>query len=344
MASDGGYIQLAAEQAPNYEGGANAVSSNLFYAPFTTIDIDPKPTMLDRNDELRGGFYAEPNDGVAEYNPEGSMAGRMYPALTGLLLLAACGDVVTTAGNGVITDPDGVAIPAGAYRHVFARRTTEVPQTLQAIYAPPAGGFRKAQGVAVDELSIKAENGSQRLNAALKALVALPIADPVLTPSYETHRSWRAGECALTWLSGSAITEDFDWSIKNGIATERAYTNPSGSLFPDSVVYEQNLPVLGGSIPKRSLDADDWDALVGGTTFAAEIKLVHSQVIGATSYHPTLWVEMPACQYQSGKQDAVENKRRIKASFDWEARHDVVSGGWWTITLVNATPAYATYA
>jgi hypothetical protein len=317
----------------------------VFYLPATQVDIDPKPVMLERDDELRGGFFAAPHSGVAEYAPEGTLDGRLYPADLGLLLYAACGGCVTTAGNGVITDPDSVAVPTGAYRHVFSWKTTEIPQTMQLIYVPPNGvPFRKAQGVGIDELAVKVAGGAQTYAAKLLALVAATISDPVLTPSYATALPWRSGEIALTWLSGSAITKDFDWSIKNGLAHERQLT--TNSRYPDSIIYQQALPVVGGSIPKRSFDVDDWNALVNGTTFAAKIKCVHGTAfapVGAETYKHTFWVEMPACEYVTGKQDAIKNERRTEATFDWQARYDTATSKWATITLVNATAAYATY-
>ncbi len=340
--STGGYIQAALEQAPNAETGANPVSSNLFYLPGTSIEFDPKMVPLEHNDELRGGFYAAPHDGAGEYAPEGSLEGRLYPALAGLLLAAACGSVTSTQGvaGPTVTDPDSVQIPVGAYRHVMAFKETEIPQTLQMIYAPPPGGFWKAQGVGIDELSFKADNGAQTFTAKLLALIAARISDPTLTPSYEAVSAWRKGQMALTWLAGSAITEDFDWSIKNGLKTESQFT--TASLYPDSIVYDNPLPVVGGSIPKRAFDDDDWNALTAGTTFAAKIKLTHSTVVTGTYKHQ-IWVEMPACQYVTGKQDPVKNERRTKATFDWEARYDVATSKTCTITVVNATPKYDTY-
>jgi hypothetical protein len=342
MASPGGYIQAKLETAPNAEGGSNALSSNIFYIPGTTIDMDPKMTPLEHKDELRGGFYASPHTGAADYIPEGSLEGRCYPGTLGQLLFAACGGCVSTQGvaGPTVVDPDSAQIPASAYRHVFSWKTDEIPQTMQLVYAPPSGGFWKAQGVGIDELSFASAEGAQTFSAKLMALIATQIADPSLTPSYETTAAWRAGELALTWLAGSAITEDFDWSIKNGMMTERQFT--SGSRYPDAIVYDAALPVVGGSIPKRAFDADDWAALVAGTTFAAKIKYTHSEFATGTYKHQ-LWVEMPACQYVAGKADPIKNERRNKASFDWEARYDVATSKWCTITLVNATPAYATY-
>lgn len=343
MASAGGYIHAALEQAPNAEGGSNAVSSNVFYIPGTTIDMDPKPTMLERNDELRGEFAALPHSGVAKYEPEGSLEGRMYPATLGLLLHAAVGSCTTTAGDGgSVTDPDSVAVPVGSHRHVFAWKTSEVPQTMQLQFAPPNGSpFRKAQGVGVDELSFKAEDGAWTMNAKLLALVNAIISDPSLTPAYETPGPWREGELALTWLSGSATTKEFSFSIKNGLKVERQFT--TSSRYPDSIVYETNLPIVSGSIPKRSFDTDDWNALIAGTTFAATLKFTHSEN-AAGSYKHQLWIQLPACQYVSGKQDAIKNERRTEATFDFEARYDTLTSKWATITLVNATAAYATYA
>jgi len=342
MASAGGYIQAMLEQAPNAEGGVNTVSSNVFYLPGTTIDFDPKPTMLERNDELRGEFAALPHSGVAKYEPEGSLESRLYPATLGLILHAAVGSCVTTAGDGgSVKDPDDVSVPVGAHRHVFAWKTTETPQTLQLTYAPPSGGFKRAQGVGVDELAFTAADGAWRMAAKMLALIAAPIADPSLTPSYETPGPWREGELALSWLAGSATTKEFDFAIKNGLATERQFT--IASRYPDSIVYESNLPVVSGSIPKRSFDTDDWNALVAGTTCAAKLKFTHSQM-ATGSYPHQLWVEMPACQYVSGKQDAVKNERRTEAEFAWEARYDTVTSDWCTVTLVNATAAYASYS
>lgn len=343
-ASTGGYVQWALEQAPNAEGGANAVSSNVFYLPCSSFEFDPKPSMLEYGDELRGFFARSPHGGAAMYAPEGSFDLRLYPATLGAILHALCGSCVTTAGNGVITDPDAVAVPVGAYKHVFAFKATDPPQTGQMIYSPPAGGFYKAHGVAVDECSFATADGSWQMAAKLLGLHHETIADPTLTPSYETALPWREGQMALTWLAGTATTKEFDWKVTNGLKAERQYT--TASLYPDSMVYDANLPIVGGSIPKRSFDVDDWNALVNGTTFAAKLKMVHSTAfapVGAVTYKHTLWVEMPACEYVGGKRDPIRNERRNEAVFEWEARWDTATAKWITITLVNATPAYASY-
>lgn len=337
-----GFVQVALEQAPNAEGGANAVSSNVFYLPASQFTFDENPELLEYADELRGGFFRAPHGGASAYDPNGAFDVRCYPATLGFLLYQLCGSCVTTAGNGSsVTDPDSAAVPVGAYRHVFSFKTADPPQTAQYIYSPPAGGFYKAQGVAIDECEFKVANGAWQAAAKLLGLYHSTISDPSLTPSYETAKPWLSGQLALSWLSGSATTREFDWKIQLGCAAERQFT--TASLYPDSMVFDENLPVLGGSIPKRAFDSDDWAALIGGTTFAAEIKMTHSDnAVG--SYKHKLWVEMPACQYVAGKADPVENKRRREASFDWEARYDTATSSTVTITLVNSTAAYATFA
>jgi hypothetical protein len=328
MASTGGYIQGALEQTPNAEGGANAVSSVVVYHPGISIDMDPKVAVLERKDELRGGFWAMPHSGAASYDPDGTMEGRVYPNAIGQLLSCAIGvDTPTTANSTKV--------------HTYTWNQTETPQTMQLIFAPPAGGFWKATGVGIDELDFKVENNAWNYTAKLMGLKAATISDPTLTTAYEVPGPWRAGEMALSWLSGSAVTEEFTWHIKNGLKQERSFT--TSSLYPTSLVYEQALPVVGGTISKRSLDSDDWAELTAGTPFAASITMTHSEHVQGTSIHYTLTATMPACQYVTVKADAIKNERRNKASFDWEARYDTQTAGFCAVVLVNDTATYATY-
>ena len=337
-----GYIQAALEQAPNSENSTNKVSTTVFYLPGTSIEIDPDMTVLERGDELRGGFYQAPHAGAAEYAPKHTINSRMYPAVMGLYLCLLCGGVTTTQGDGgSVKDPAGVSIPADAYRHVFSWKTGDVPQTAQLIACAPDGGaFWKLQGVGANQMTFSRDGGAWVCEGELLSLVAKTISDPSLTPAYEAAKPWRAGQMTLSWLNSTAVTEDFEWKIDNGLTTEYQMSDPS--IFPDSIVYEENLPVLGGTIDKRSFKTADWNALEAGTQFNATMHWTHSESATGTYKHQ-LWVECPGAQYVSGKPDAIENKRRNKASFEWAARQDSVTGEWAKITLVNATPTYAVY-
>jgi hypothetical protein len=339
-----GYLRLAAEQAPNAEGGANAVSTVTFDVPVSTAKFEPKPTPIDINDELRGFDDAAPHLGAGSYEPAASFTVRVYPGVLAALLLGACGGVTTTPGNGAITDPDSQAIPVGAHRHVFSWGATDTPQTFQATGSPPRGLFYRAQGLGFESVNFAVADGSWQAEVAARNLYTAIISDPSITPAVETPMPFVAGTMTLAWLSGSAVTEEFTWKLEQAIET--VYGFSVESLFPDVIQFTDAIPgrVLGGTINKQSMDADDWAAFIAGTTFAATIKMVHRQVIGATAYHHTLWVEMPACQYVEGEIGEITNTRRHKATYNWEARYDTATSKWATITLVNATAALATYA
>jgi len=337
------YLRLAAEQAPNAEGGENTVSSVTFDVPVTSLKLDPNPTMLDISDELRGYSAQAPHKGVASYEPSATFKTRTYPGVLGALLLGACGSVTTTQGDGsAVKDPDDAAIPATAYRHVYAWATGSTPQTFQAQAAPPVGLFYKATGMGIDSLNFAVEDGCWVADVATKQLYTGIISDPSVTPSFETPDPFVAGTMTLTWLSNSATTKDFTFGISNQLILERQFT--TASLFPDSITIDTPYQVVSGTIGKVAMDADDWTALLAGTTFSATIKMVHTEHIASTSYHHTLWIEMPACQLQSGDIGEITNDRRHEATYEWAARYDTSTSKWATVTLVNATAALTAYA
>lgn len=337
------FLRLAAEHEPNAEGGANTVSTVTFDVPVRTLKYDPNPTMLEINDELRGYAAEAPNKGVAAYDPSMTFRTRVYPGVLGALLLGSCGSVTTTQGNGTsVVDPDSVSIPATAYRHVYAWATGTTPQTFQAYGAPPVGLFYKSTGLGIDTLAFSVDEGCWNADVTGKMLYTSNVADPSITPAAETPLPFVAGTMTLKWLTNSAVTKDFSFQFDNTLLTERQFT--TASLFPDSIKIDAPYQKITGSISKDAMDADDWAALIAGTTFAATIKMVHTQVIGATAYHHTLWVEMPACQLQSGDIGEITNSRRHEASYTWAARYDTVTSAWATVTLVNGTSALTAYA
>jgi hypothetical protein len=97
--------------------------------------------------------------------------------------------------------------------------------------------------------------------------------------------------------------------------------------------------VVTGSIPKRVIDPDDWDALVAGTGFAVKARWQSTVVIGATSYKYTLWLECLNAQYVDGGPEALANKRRLGGSFNWKSTYNGTAGST-KLTLVNATASY----
>jgi hypothetical protein len=132
------------------------------------------------------------------YDPTWSLSARAYPDHLGWRLKHILGPPTTTAGNGVITDPDGTRSRAGAYRHVWKstdaswgnlrRRTLAHPLTAQMIAAyKDQGVFVKLKGAACEAFAFdNRESGGVLLTANGPALFLDDgIADPALTPAFE---------------------------------------------------------------------------------------------------------------------------------------------------------------
>jgi hypothetical protein len=104
---------------------------------------------MERDDEVRN--VDEPLAVLTEmYDPTWELETRAYPDLLGFELATMLGDPVSTAGDGVITDPDAATIPVGATRHVFTAPygpSGLLPKTAQRqlCYADQ-GVFFKAKG------------------------------------------------------------------------------------------------------------------------------------------------------------------------------------------------------
>jgi hypothetical protein len=98
-------------------------------------------------------------------------------------------------------------------------------------------------------------------------------------------------------------------------------------------------PSLNGTHVATKIDATTFSipvtASVGGTG---------GTVISDTAYHSKAWFEMPGCQHVSMDPDDIKNVRRREAKWGWQARVDETTDSLATITVVNGTAAYATYA
>lgn len=338
------YAQLRREttNAPGNESVTPTYATKVLYPPALSVTGTLSPSPLMRDDEIRN--IDEPLAAVPEmYAPAWAMESRMYPDTVGMLLAGALGAPTTTAGNGIITDPDTVAIPVGAYRHVWTAPfvTGVIPSTMDLRLAyRDQGVYFQLKGCATDTIGITSpESGGARISASGPALYMARISDPSLSPTYEalTVLPFMRRHLTLSWLSGTATTEDFSLSMSNPVETVRSLG--IASAFPDVVEKAEGPVTFTGSIPKRQLDADDYDALLNATGFAATAKWVSSSII-ASSYPYKLFVVFANCQYVGGSPGALENRRRIGASFDFKAT-TTGSAGHVTITLVSATTSYA---
>lgn len=340
-----GYLHSAFESIAGNEVNTPTLSSKVIYTPLNTAQPQLNPSHLERDDELRG--IDEPISILAEsYDPSWSLATRLYPDLAGFELKAMLGAPVIGVGNGVITDPDGATIPTGVTRHVFTAPyapTGGNPQTTQRQFSYfDETFFLKAKGCATDTLSISSPaTGGVQLAASGPALYLVRQADPSLTPSYETLTIApfeRSHLTIQTFLSGTGETADFTVNVANPAQTVR--TLGVASKFPD-VMEKGDAPiVVSGSIPKRHLDADDWDALLAATGFTVKARWQSTISIGATSYKYTLWLECNNAQYTGGDPDPLANTRVTGASYNWKATYAGTPGSS-KFTLCCATTSYA---
>jgi hypothetical protein len=352
VASTTDYVQLAIEQTPRYEGatgvtGSLQVSTNVVYMPVQNVVVNPAPTFLDRSDELRAidGGVAQ---AVDMFNPTGSIAVRAYADLIPYLLNCAGFTGVATQGDGsTVKDPDGTAIPTTAYRWVFTKRTGLTAKSMQLILAYFSEGvYLKGNGFGLTSYS---QNSAGDITADMLGLVVSRIADPSLTASLLAPGlvNFRRGDITLTWLSGTATSDDFSFTIANELTQRHSFGLTTPSYFPDKLEHGDARVRVTGTIPKSVIDVDDYDALINGTTFAATAKwsspIKVGGATGATATNYRMYLEMPACQYLAGTPDPLHNVRRRGASFDWWASIDPTLGYDAKITLVNAVSAIETY-
>jgi hypothetical protein len=342
------FCELIIEETPRYEGAPTTspyrLATEKLYLPVRSARLGPAPSHLSRADELRG-LLAEPPRLIDRFDPDGSISMRCYlKDLTWLLHL--CGLTGTkTAGDGIITDPDGQTIPTGAQRWVFTKHDAIDAHSAQiSLNYKDEGLMLRGQGYACSQLQL---NAAGELTCDLVGLVLKRLAlDTTTTPSYTSSAipPIRRGDLFVSWLAGGGPLADFSVSLANSLERVASLSLATPSNYPDRLEYGNEQVTLTGSIPKRILDADDVDALLAASTFSAKARWKTPKNIGATSYKYSLWIEMPACQLVGGQPDELGNVRRVGASYDWVATYDETAGYDFKITIVNDVTSIATFA
>lgn len=336
-----GYLRLAGESIPGNELNTPTLDTNSAYPPLLEFGPAPGFSHLERDDELRN--LDEPLNVLIEAaDPSWSLESRLYPNLIGWLFTYMMGRPTTTAGNGVITDPDAVVIPVGATRHVWTAPfgpTGSSPLTFQAdaAYRDQTTYF-KLKGCAVQSLAIDTPGtGGAKVTASGPALYMTRGADPALTPVFETLTipPFLKPHLNLTWLGGTADFEDF--SIKAEQPLDPVHTGGSGSRWPDRMFKGDSPLVWSGSVPKTLVNSTDYDALAAATAFTATVRWTSTAII-ASAYPFKLWIAMSNCQYTGGGPAPLSNKRRLGASYDFKATRSASASV--TVTLVNTTTAH----
>ena len=346
----GPYVQVALEQAPNHENGTNAVSSVAFFPPVQEIADDEKLTVLEEKNIVRGFLAPMPHLGAAKYDPTIKLTKiHPRPSHLGFLLAWALGSWATTPGDGsTVIDPDGNAVPVGAYQHVFTFKFAVEPQTAQLLASTGNQEHRLIQGAGLSKLDFLFENGALVCDAEGLALVTKPISigtaplTTEVTPVIDAHLPFRQGNMVISWLGSSALTRAFTFAFEAPI--EAIWSPIHSSLYPTDLWYHQSdLPVVSGTIDKATVADADWAALSAGTTFAAQIEIFHGQTIAATGYASKMWVQIPACELTANTKEAIKAERRRETKYTWQSRYDVTTDRLATVVLTNDTPTLATY-
>jgi hypothetical protein len=330
------FVEMILETVQGNENVAPTLATKKLYLPARSARLSPAPGHLDRSDELRSIQGAPPRL-IESFAPGGAISERAYyKDLTWLLELAGFVGTGIVGDGATIKDPDNATIPATAYRWTFVKRDSIAAQTAQVkINHKDENVLLTGRGMGVSSLSL---NAAGDLSADLAGNhVGRAAADAATVPAYASTAipPVRRGELYLNWLAGGGKPTDFSLAVANPL--ERVYDLSLAvpSAFPSSLEHGDDQVYLTGSIPKRSLNATDYDALLGATTFAATARWKSSKSILATAYKYALWIEMPACQYVGGDADDIGNKRHIGASYDFFAAYDETAGYDVKITLVN---------
>lgn len=245
----------------------------------------------------------------------------------------------TGANGGSAALPDGGYPTTGSTVWVFTKRAGLNAKSAQVLACyVNEGVFIQGQGYVLSALG---GNAAGNITGTLEGLVYLRVNDPNLTPSFDTSAipHMRNGDMSLSWLSGTAITSDFTWSLANPV--ERIRSLGSASYFPDTMYQGPGRVALNGTIPKRALGATDLDALLSAGSFASIATWHSPKEIATSKYTYSMFLEMPNVQIVGGDADPLTNARRFGASYNWFAAWDEASGYDARFTVVSSLASTA---
>jgi len=339
-----GYVREQFEDTPGFEGATPGLSTKTLDAPAQSVENSPESSPMEIDDELRG--VDEPLQiSEDEHNPTWSRGLRAYPDALGFDLTHILGPPVTTAGDGIIEDPDENTVPVGAHMHVWeAPHGLVGPDTLTTdmiVAYVDEGSFVHLSGCGVDELTLNTDDaGGVKLSKKGPALFYEPIADPALTPipeSLATRPFMRRGLEVVTWQGNVLDLDQFNLTITNPLDYGRSMG--VASAFPSRAEKGEGPVLVVIEAPKRHVKNADLTALLRASRFAVKALWESQSNIAATAYPYRFWVEGDGAQYTGGGPQALENKRKIGADFQAKLTTDG-TGASSKFTLVNATASY----
>lgn len=328
---------------PGYEGQAGATyGTKIIYFPHKGLNVAVAADPLVRDDEVRNQ-----NDALAvfpdSYDPSLNLTTPGYADSLGFLLKWLLGAPTTTAGDGTIVDLNAAVIPVGATRHTWTSpgAASNTPQTCQvnAAYKDQTF-FLQGNGVACQQLDLSMDDKELMAVADLPGLYMPRVADPSLTPAYETLtiQPFKPNNTVITTDLASAsiaVKGGVDFSIANPL--EKFRSMDIVSKWPNGMD-KTDVVRLTGNIERRYVDPDDWDAFIANTGFAMKTTYTNDSII-ASAYPYKLIISCSNCQYLAGDVDDQKNTRRHGAKYGFVATN--AGSAAFTIQLVNATASYA---
>lgn len=324
---------------------SSAVLGDPFFLPGIEIGFNPGHNPLDRSDEQRGVDARLPL-AENEYEPEGSVVIRNYLNYVGALLAVQFGAVDSTPGGVGVTDPDGNNIPAGVTRHVFSKIAGVRPKSAQ-VTLNYGDTYLEARGVTVPSTEFALDDDGVKVNGTLmanyvKRLNSAPTGgDPADYDPFDIL-PLRRRNVSVDWGIGTANIDSIGFTLEQALEYVRDLGSRTG--FP-SDTERANSPEgflrLSGTLTRRNIDDQDWDALVSAEAFAVVISMISEQDIDPTSYPYSMWVEAPLVQYSGGSgPETLKNQARHQADYDWVASYDEDSEFDVQVTLVNDVDTY----
>ena len=349
------YIRMRAESAPVAYPGPGTPSTSAVWVPGNKLGVDEKYKYEDLS-QVIGDLPGY----VSGADPGFTLPFRAFPDDVGMFMFLWGGLISSIVGDGLnIKNPDGIAIPAGAYRHIVGGSATEPgtppegvgpdflggdkPRTATIDWADDKvlGPWWTSYGCAVDKVKFSGGAGGLVCDASGKLLYNKPVTvDPALTPAYPAKMiPWNVGETSITWLTGTGTAEAFDITFEQDLELKNPPT-ANTSIWP-SLIRRTNRRQVTGTLTTYNIDLDDYNAFVAGTTFAVTIKLVSGvNVTGATPYQ--MWIKLPKCQYVGMKPGDLENKPSRPFTFNFKALADPTATYRAKVILVNAQASYNT--
>jgi hypothetical protein len=332
-------------------GTANKHSSTTWDIAVHEVTWNVNPTFIENSDELRGYTSNPWHDGAGTMALELTAKARVRPNMLGLLCYMVTSGAVGES-TGTTTDHVGTAVGAGAYQHAYSWTTADVPRTATIYFAPTKGAGWAASGCGLTTLAFSFEDSGAMIADMTFRGLYFAANTTSITPAYESDVPLKknqicfggvnddSGDTDSIFGATTSKATDINWAIENNLSNFFAFGDCTGSVWPDSIEYEDLWARVSGSVTKRQVLAADYERWTGKGAdkhFNECFQGTGDYLAGTSGPKFRFYFHIPAAQWMAMNPEAITNKRRIGVTFDWEARTDADgTGNWCDIFVVNS--------